>query len=66
MAYPHFSGEPDMSLQAIQRRLDASRAAIRYRSADGRRHFCHDPIYRAAYVKTTLELRKLLRQLKAI
>ena len=42
--------------------LSAFRAAARYRNQEtGRRHFAHDPTFRAAFVRRIVELRAALR-----
>lgn len=42
--------------------LKVFRSAIRQRDGQtGRRHFCHEPTYRQAYLKRVLELRSCLR-----
>ena len=44
------------------RKLNATRSAVRYRNPETkRRHFCHDSLYRAAYVKSLLNFRQLLK-----
>lgn len=51
-------------IETCARQLAALRAAARYRNpATGRRHFCHNSLYRAAYVRGIRELRDRLREL---
>lgn len=49
------------ALEYAQRALSAYRAATKYRSGR-RRHFAHDPVYRASFVKSILSLRSYIRQ----
>lgn len=59
-------GAPDNTLEGLERRLAAGRAAARYRNPEtGQRHFCHNPLYRASFVRSTLALRQAVRALKA-
>lgn len=42
--------------------LNAYRGAAHFRDVHGRRHFAHDPLYRARFVKALCEIRTYLRE----
>lgn len=52
---------PDLTIEQAKHNLKMMRLAARYRRPEtGRRHFCHDPLFRAAYVKDIFRMRKIL------
>lgn len=54
---------PDRPTDMLIRQQTANRKAIRYRNPEtGWRHFCHDKLYRRAYVLDILAIRAELRK----
>lgn len=53
---PHHERPTDMLLRQMQ----ANRNAARYRN-DYKRHFCHLPIFRSAFIRDILAIRNELR-----
>lgn len=54
-----------VTLEGYRRRLFALRQAARYRHpTTGARHFAHDKVYRAAFVRGILEHRAAIRRLE--
>ena len=48
--------------EQYRRQLLALRESARYRNPEtGRRHYCHDRLYRAAFIRGILQLRAALR-----
>lgn len=59
--YPHSTRPLDM----LERQLSTNRAAIRFRHPEtNRRHFCHLPEYRQAYLDDVMALRKAIKEKK--
>lgn len=52
---------PRATAEDRQMYMKVFRAAVRHRSGLGRRHFCHDPVYRAAFLRRIIELRRAIR-----
>lgn len=50
--------------EMLERQMLANRSAARYRSASGKRHFAHDPMFRAAFVREMVEMRNELNKRK--
>lgn len=51
----------------LRRQLLANRLAVRYRNREtGLRHFCHDKLYRPAFVSDILAIRAELRRRGAV
>jgi hypothetical protein len=56
----------DRPTEMLERQLDANRRAARYRNPEtGRRHCCHEPRFRAHYVREILAMRLVLKARKA-